>query len=368
LRHGLFPFFLFLVCAFLVSISTPFVLHVSSISRTHSSSLGSTTSLSEKLNRRGWLGKAAYGALIPAISVGSGNAVAEDASIAAISDDLAMPEVSLVSEADEKKLIAERLAKKAALQKKSSRPLDYGQSIKVEKEKQADMKKIYLFLLPTLFHFLRPSAAFAATMSSDLGLKDAMFPLIVSASSGLVLSMLADLLVQISGNDISNDSEMYRCSYLMSMTKVSLVTKWKNFVGRLKDRGRAINLARLASFALFGLFLKGIFQFFLYSFWIPKFTQRGGLALGVLVDQGFYVPGMYYPVYFVLTGKIQYNRSFMDSLGAYKKDAVKLITASTLFWIPIQIFNFTYTPEVWRNLVVLLSAFGWTILLSILTQ
>lgn len=191
LRHGLFPFFLFLVCAFLVSISTPFVLHVSSISRTHSSSLGSTTSLSEKLNRRGWLGKAAYGALIPAISVGSGNAVAEDASIAAISDDLAMPEVSLVSEADEKKLIAERLAKKAALQKKvrymvlllvlfwsrslsfhlcdfsfplflsvsspltppppptslrpcppqSSRPLDYGQSIKVEKEKQADMKK-----------------------------------------------------------------------------------------------------------------------------------------------------------------------------------------------------------------------------------
>ena len=81
-------------------------------------------------------------------------------------------------------------------------------------------------------------------MSSDLGLKDAMFPLIVSASSGLVLSMLADLLVQISGNDISNDSEMYRCSYLMSMTKVSLVTKWKNFVGRLKDRGRAINLAR----------------------------------------------------------------------------------------------------------------------------
>lgn len=70
---------------------------------------------------------------------------------------------------------------------------------------------------------------------------------------------------------------------------------------RIPLRSRA---PRLASFALFGLFLKGIFQFFLYSFWIPKFTQRGGLALGVLVDQGFYVPGMYYPVYFVLTGKV----------------------------------------------------------------
>ncbi|GMH46428.1 hypothetical protein TrRE_jg4164 [Triparma retinervis] len=278
-----------------------------------------------------------------------------------------MPAVVALSEAEQQARDAERLAKKAALQKKSTRPLDYGESVKAEKEKQADMKKIvyFLVLLPALI--FRPSLALAATASPALPLRKALFPLLVSAVTGMSLTALADTIVQVSGNDISNDSDLYRCNYLMSLTDLTRGEKWTRFIGRLRDRGRAVNLPRLMSFALFGLCLKGIFQFFFYSFWLPRIT-KGSTVLSVALDSLGYVPLVYYPFYFMLTGKIQYKRGLLDSLRAYKKDMLRLCTASIMFWLPIQLVNFTFTPDVWRNLVVLCAAFVWTIVLSILTQ
>ncbi|GMH74753.1 hypothetical protein TrVE_jg14414 [Triparma verrucosa] len=42
---------------------------------------------------------------------------------------------------EEKKLVEERLAKKAALQKKTARPLDYKESVESERLKQKELKK-----------------------------------------------------------------------------------------------------------------------------------------------------------------------------------------------------------------------------------
>ena len=103
---------------------------------------------------------------------------------------------------------------------------------------------------------LRPTLALAATGSPDLPLREAIFPLLVSAVTGMSLTALADLIVQVSGNDMSNDSDLYRCNYLMSLTDLTRSEKWKRFTGKLVDRGRAVNLPRLLSFALFGLCLK----------------------------------------------------------------------------------------------------------------
>lgn len=333
--------------------------------------LNLATSTKRGGNRREWLGKTAYGALLPVISIWGVEARAEDGSAASISDDLSMPESAPLSEAEQKAQEAARLAKKAALQKKSARPLDYGESVKAEKEKQADMKKIVNFmalLLPALLlQVFRPSVAVAATVSAGLPLRKILFPLLVSALTGMFLTALADTIVQVSGNDISTDAELYKCSYLMSLTELTKGERWKLFITSLKDRGRAVNLPRLSSFALFGLCLKGIFQFFLYSFWIPRLSG-GSLVRSVALDSFGYVPLVYYPFYFMLTGKIQYKRGFLESLNVYRKDIVRLCSASFLFWVPIQIVNFSFTPNVWRNLVVLLSAFVWTIVLSILTQ
>ncbi|GMI44112.1 hypothetical protein TrCOL_g9251 [Triparma columacea] len=224
-----------------------------------------------------------------------------------------------------------------------------------------------MVFFPFVNLILRPTLALAATGSPDLPLREAIFPLLVSAVTGMSLTALADLIVQVSGNDMSNDSDLYRCNYLMSLTDLTRSEKWKRFTGKLVDRGRAVNLPRLLSFALFGLCLKGIFQFFFYSFWLPRISN-GSTILSLAFDSLGYVPLVYYPFYFMLTGKIQYNRGLLDSLRAYKKDMVRLCTASIMFWLPIQVVNFTFTPDLWRNLVVLCAAFIWTIVLSILTQ
>eukprot|EP00520_Triparma_pacifica_P016660 CAMPEP_0118647156 /NCGR_PEP_ID=MMETSP0785-20121206/8456_1 /TAXON_ID=91992 /ORGANISM="Bolidomonas pacifica, Strain CCMP 1866" /LENGTH=162 /DNA_ID=CAMNT_0006539231 /DNA_START=185 /DNA_END=670 /DNA_ORIENTATION=+ len=158
------------------------------------------------------------------------DARAEDGSEASISDDLSMPESALLSEAEQKAQEAARLAKKAALQKKSARPLDYGESVKAEKEKQAEMKKIVHFmalLLPALLlQVFRPSVALAVTVSAGLPSRKILFPLLVSALTGMFLTALADTIVQVSGNDISTDAELYKCSYLMSLTELTKGERW----------------------------------------------------------------------------------------------------------------------------------------------
>ena len=83
-----------------------------------------------------------------------------------------------------------------------------------------------------------------------------------------------------------------------------------------------------------------------------------------MFDQLIYVPALYYPLYFTCTGLFQ-GRSIRESLSYYKSSFVNLCLASIVFWTPIQILNFKLIPVLWRNIVVLFSAFVWTLLLSL---
>lgn len=71
------------------------------------------------MKRRAWLGKITYGSLLPVVTLFRESALAENGgAVTSISDDLSMPVTAPLSDAEQQARDAERLAKKASLQKK----------------------------------------------------------------------------------------------------------------------------------------------------------------------------------------------------------------------------------------------------------
>lgn len=102
-----------------------------------SSTLKAAMSADACKDRRSVL-RSVFGVVASSVSLPH-SAWAEEANVG---DDLSMPDAPPpLTPEQEAAFQEERLAKKAALQKKSARPLDYKESIEGEKEKQKELKK-----------------------------------------------------------------------------------------------------------------------------------------------------------------------------------------------------------------------------------
>ncbi|GMI02982.1 hypothetical protein TrVE_jg9718 [Triparma verrucosa] len=191
--------------------------------------------------------------------------------------------------------------------------------------------------------------------------RELLKPLFINCVSGIMLAAAADLLAQVMKIDFTSDVKVFENPYLMAFkTKRERFSKW---VSNFRTNMGTVDLTRMAGFALFGLAVKGFIQFYYYGFFIDKITN-GNCILSTMFDQLIYVPALYYPLYFTCTGLFQ-GRSIRESLSYYKSSFVNLCLASIVFWTPIQILNFKLIPVLWRNIVVLFSAFVWTLLLSL---
>ncbi|GMH78005.1 hypothetical protein TrST_g10606 [Triparma strigata] len=210
---------------------------------------------------------------------------------------------------------------------------------------------------------LSSTSLLAAPIAAGTGMfsRELLKPLFINCVSGIMLAAAADLLAQVMKIDFTSDVKVFENPYLMAFkTKRERFSKW---VSNFRTNMGTVDLTRMAGFALFGLAVKGFIQFYYYGFFIDKITN-GNCILSTMFDQLIYVPALYYPLYFTCTGLFQ-GRSIRESLSYYKSSFVNLCLASIVFWTPIQILNFKLIPVLWRNIVVLFSAFVWTLLLSL---
>jgi len=189
---------------------------------------------------------------------------------------------------------------------------------------------------------------------------------------GCILASVADLMAQSSKLDFGSDRRHFQNPYLLALRGTGEKgAKLRRRINTIKRELRTINLTRTAGFALFGIAIKGIVQFFWYGYLLTPLS-RGSVPLAVLLDMGVYMPLVYFPLYYACTGAFQnsgsLSQSLEESMKKYFSNFWPANRASWTFWVPLQFLNFLLVPIEYRNLVVLTFAFLWTVILSLITD
>mmetsp|Transcript_2532 Transcript_2532/g.5831 ORF Transcript_2532/g.5831 Transcript_2532/m.5831 type:complete len:269 (+) Transcript_2532:78-884(+) len=191
-------------------------------------------------------------------------------------------------------------------------------------------------LIPVWRHCLQTSCVAVSTWTTPLRRWSKRHPLLTGATAATLNATLSDVLVQ---------------RYLEQ-----------------KDR---VNLDRTLIFALFGFAWVGCFQYGLYTHLFPEAVRMSGLtgarsvALQVLGDQAAYMPAMYMPMYYFVKTLAEAppqsgtQAVAEEAMQRYRRNISSDMKLCVLFWVPTQVFNFTFVPVSSRVPFLCAAGFLW---------
>jgi len=141
---------------------------------------------------------------------------------------------------------------------------------------------------------------------------------------------------------------------------------------------KAYDFRRTLAFATFsGLYCGGFF-YWQFSVLFPYIWPVGALpgrrppistVLGqVALDNGFFSPCLYCPVFYVIKGAICHEQGPKESLSCYKSEFHEVISTLLTIWVPAGLVNFTLMPVWFRAPFNAMVSFGYLIVLSVQAQ
>ena len=140
-------------------------------------------------------------------------------------------------------------------------------------------------------------------------------------------------------------------------------------VGALGDflsqsaRGGKFDWWRFRGFVAFGAAVDGYIQHYFYGHWLPCLES---VWIQMLVDHCLWCPLGFYPLYYIVSGLTQHQRSPRASLQCYWKDLFKVLPVYYKFWVPMQLINFCVVPVQFRCTFVLVGSISWIVRMSTL--
>lgn len=142
---------------------------------------------------------------------------------------------------------------------------------------------------------------------------------------------------------------------------------------------------RGSAFAVFGALYTGCFLSYSFAFLIQHLGGSylaSALAFGkvtgvsslqyfaaaerTLANQLIMVPCVYYPLFFLVTG-LAYNLSWREIVQRARKLYLPLQRRNLLFWIPVQMFQFSFVRPALQIPYVCLAGLVWNFVLSSMT-
>ena len=99
---------------------------------------------------------------------------------------------------------------------------------------------------------------------------------------------------------------------------------------------------------------------------LPAVSLNGCATIErVLINQFLVGPGVYYPLFFAVTGVFQ-GLSVREAWSKFVAQFPRIYGLNLLFWFPVQTVQFTLIPPRYKVPVICAAAFVWSTLLSVL--
>eukprot|EP00511_Aplanochytrium_stocchinoi_P007611 CAMPEP_0204850590 /NCGR_PEP_ID=MMETSP1347-20130617/8439_1 /ASSEMBLY_ACC=CAM_ASM_000690 /TAXON_ID=215587 /ORGANISM="Aplanochytrium stocchinoi, Strain GSBS06" /LENGTH=231 /DNA_ID=CAMNT_0051993673 /DNA_START=303 /DNA_END=998 /DNA_ORIENTATION=- len=151
----------------------------------------------------------------------------------------------------------------------------------------------------------------------------------------------------------------------------------------------AIDYRRTAIFSSFGLVYLGAWQYFLYNKIMPRLCPNApafisksfrekladgpgkrDLAKQLFLENGINNPVLYFPTFYTLKEMMESNdpdvtRAFPIGLAKYSDNFWEDFTSIMRVWMPVQLFNFSFSPMWFRVPLVAIVSFGFTCYVSV---
>jgi len=155
---------------------------------------------------------------------------------------------------------------------------------------------------------------------------------------------------------------------IMSFVRYGSADMGVQFAERNND---GFDRMRTLKYALFGFLYSGLVSgpmvVKLYPRIIPQLGRFGGAKMAAF-DVLCVTPALYFPIFYMVTYKLQKDGSVKLALNEYSHNIKNDVWCHARYWLPILSLNFTLVPPIYRQYVAASVGFVWSAYLSYLKK